>query len=64
MSDNQAEYLVGKSENEAVEFLKKDKKNYRVVRRDKEEFMKSMDYDKERLNLEIEAGTVVAISLG
>lgn len=56
--------LVGKSEDEVVEFLKKDNKVYRVVRRDKEEFVKGMDYDQNRLNLEIESGTVVSISIG
>jgi hypothetical protein len=64
MVDTKIDCLVGKSEDEVVESLKKDNKVYRVVRRDKEEFMKSMDYDQNRLNLEIESGTVVSISIG
>jgi len=64
VSENKLEYLVGKSEEEAIDSLKKDKKNYRIKRRDKEQLVGDMLYDKDRLNLEIEAGMVVAVSVG
>lgn len=56
--------LVGKSEQEVVSKLKEDDKTYRVVKRDDEEYMKTMDYDENRLNLSIEAGVVVSIVVG
>ena len=56
--------LVGKSEKEVLVKLKEDNKVYRVVKRDDEEYMKTMDYDENRLNLSIEAGVVVSIIVG
>jgi hypothetical protein len=56
--------LVGKSEEEAVISLTEQKKKFRIKRKGQEEMALTMDYDEERLNLEIEAGTVVAVSIG
>lgn len=59
-----AETLVGMTEDDAVSYAESRGWAVRVVKRDGEEFPITMDYSTERVNLTVESDTVTAVTIG
>lgn len=56
--------LIGLSEPEAENFLRKEIRTFRVVERDGEGQMGTMDYDETRVRLQLKDNKVVGITFG
>ncbi|MFM1777806.1 MAG: Peptidase inhibitor family [Actinomycetota bacterium] len=62
-----ADEVIGMSEAEAIETIagiSSEPLTSRIVRRDEESFMVTMDYRLDRINLEIDSGIVTKTSIG
>lgn len=55
--------LVGQTEEDAIKLLEAASSRYRVVKRDGESFMVTMDFDPMRFNLIVENGIVTEITM-
>lgn len=58
------EMLVGMDETEAETKVKEEKMIYRIMKKDDQDFMGSMDVREDRVNLEVVDGKVVRAYIG
>lgn len=56
--------LIGLSEEDAIKMCSDSEYQYRIVRRDSENFIITMDLRFDRINLEIDDGVVTKCDLG
>lgn len=56
--------LIGLSEEDAIKMCSDSEYQYRIVRRDSENFIITMDLRSDRINLEIDDGVVTKCDLG